>query len=181
MKKELKLSDFRRQFNFTINHGMADFQLGRLVKHPADYVLDFNVWLPSKQMYLQRPLVWTEFQKKELILSVLKGIKIPPLTVIAVDHKVYEIIDGKQRLSTLMSWIRNQFTINIDGVEYFFQDLDKEARQVFNLLTIYADFGYSYTERKGQTISDDDKIAWFEMINFAGAPQDLEHLKKLKS
>ncbi len=178
--KTLSLNQFRKKFNFTINRGMGDLTLHRVVDKPY-YELDFDVYLPSKGKNLQRPLVWTLHQKRELVFSILKGVKLPVITVIAVDHKVLEIIDGKQRLSTLIAWYKGEFSIEVDGREYFFKDLNELAQQEFKLMTIYADFGYSYTERDGQTISDDDKIAWFEQINFAGTPQDVEHLKNLKS
>ncbi len=179
--EKLSLNRIRKQFNFTINRRMGDFTLGRLIKYPGDYVLDFDVFLSSKNKNLQRPLVWTLFQKRELILSIMKGVQLPVITVISVNHQKYEIIDGKQRLTTLIAWVKGEFSIEIDGQEFFFNDLDEEGQREFMLLTIYADFAYSYTERNGQTISDDDKIAWFEMINFAGTPQDIEHLNNLKS
>jgi hypothetical protein len=42
---------------------------------------------------------------------------------------------------------------------------------------VTADVAYEYHDA---LISDEWKIAWFEMINFAGTPQDIEHLNNLK-
>jgi hypothetical protein len=176
--KTLKLSQFRKKLPFNINYGMGDITLRGLLTH-KDYKLDFDVWLPSKNKNLQRPFVWTLFQKRELILSILKGVMIAPISVINYDHRIYKIIDGKQRLSTLISFVKNEFSIEVDGDEYYFSDLDKDTAQgEFMYRSIKADIGYEYPH---QPISDDDLIAWFEMINFAGTPQDAEHLKNLKS
>lgn len=177
-KKTLKLSQFRKKLPFHINHGMADISLRSILKH-KDYEIDFDVYLPTKKKNLQRPFVWTLFQKRELILSKLKGVKIAPISVISYNHKIYQIIDGKQRLSTLISFVQNEFSIEFEGEEYYFDDLDEDTcKGEFMFQPIYADIGYEYPEAP---ISDDDKIAWFEMINFAGTPQDAEHLKNLKS
>lgn len=176
--KTLKLSQFRKKLPFNINYGMADITLRSLLEW-NDYELDFDVFLPSKNKNLQRPFVWTLLQKRELILSILKGVKIAPITVINYDHKIYKIIDGKQRLSTIISFVKNEFSIIVDGEEYFFKDLDETIRNAeFMFKPICADIGYEYPN---QLISDDDKIAWFEMINFSGTPQDVEHLNNLKS
>jgi Protein of unknown function DUF262 len=176
--KPLKLSHFRKKLPFNINHGMADISLRSLLKH-KDYQIDFDVYLPTKGKNLQRPFVWTLFQKRELILSKLKGVKLAPISVINFDHKIYKIIDGKQRLSTLISFVQNEFSIEVDGEEFYFDDLDEDtAKGEFLYQPIYADIGYEYPY---QRIADDDLIAWFEMINFSGTPQDAEHLKNLKS
>jgi hypothetical protein len=47
-----------------------------------------------------------------------------------------------------------------------------------NIPGVTADVAYSYPD---VPITDDQKIAWFEMINFAGTPQDIEHLNNLKA
>jgi len=77
-----------------------------------------------------------------------------------------------------MSFFDNQFPIIVNGEEYFFNDLDSESQYVFNSLMFRCQRVYEYPD---QMISDDDKISWFEMINFAGTPQDIEHLNNLKS
>lgn len=176
--EKLKLSHFRKKLSFNINHGMADISLRSLLRH-KDYEIDWDVFLPTKNKNLQRPFVWTLFQKRELILSKLKGVKIAPISVINYDHKIYKIIDGKQRLSTLIAFVQNEFSIEVDGKEYWFDDLDDDAAKgEFLYQPIYADIGYEYPF---SPIPDDELIAWFEMINFSGTPQDAEHLKNLKS
>lgn len=183
---KVPLHAFRKKFNFHINYGMGDIQIDHLLEPKWGYDIDWDVYLPSKGINLQRRWVWTLQQKEELILSVLKGITIPPITVIQFKSEefrknksrgLYRIIDGKQRLGTLMSFVRGQFLIPYGDGTIAYEDLTKQAqREICGC--VRANIAYEYEDAP---ISDEDKIAWFEMINFAGTPQDLEHLNKLKS
>jgi len=180
---KLGLSKFRPKLNFNINFGLSGFNIKYLIDKEW-YSIDFDVFLPSKNMNLQRGFVWTLLQKQELIISILKGVKIPPLSVIQYKENgsitkesvILKIIDGKQRLSTLISYYKNEFSIEFEGKEYYFNDLTKQCqREIDDCLTV--NVGYEY---KDTPIPDEQKILWFEMINFAGTPQDKEHLENLK-
>lgn len=59
----------------------------------------------------QRGLVWNLKQKSELIESILMGIPLPLIYVKEDEKGVYIIVDGKQRLSTLFSFINNEFAL----------------------------------------------------------------------
>ena len=52
----------------------------------------------------QRFFVWTLAQKSNLIESILIGIPLPPIFVATVDTGVVEVVDGMQRLSTIMEF-----------------------------------------------------------------------------
>ena len=134
---------------------------------------DFDVYLPSKNMNLQRPLVWKLDQKRSLIESVIIRRAIPPISVILTLDDVYQVIDGKQRLNALIEYVRGDF----DFCGYYCEDLPKEYLGQIKRHFVMA---YRLCERS-TPISDDDKIEWFQWINFAGTPQDIEHMKKLNS
>lgn len=149
--------------------------------------LDFDVIVntPKGQKPLQRGLVWTLLQKQSLIETKLKGIKIPPMSVCIFENKkgekIHQIIDGKQRLTTILAFINNEFPIIVNDVEYFYKNFDRITAFEFDR-EIHADVFYSYEDAKSEKsseffLADADKIAWFKKINFAGTPQDLEHLK----
>ena len=177
--KKLKLEDVRLELPFNINYGMGDISIRYLIGDNPDKEIDWDVYLPSNKKNLQRGFVWTLDQKRELIYSVFKGIQLAPITVIYYEHKVYKIIDGKQRLSTLIDFGNNKFSIFWNEKEYYFKDLDSSLQHEFlSTGLLRSNIGYEY---KDKMIPDDLKIAWFEMINFAGTPQDTEHLKYLKS
>lgn len=144
--------------------------------------IDWDVYLPTRGKNLQRDFVWTLEQKRELIWSVLIGRHIPHCAIINSINKEnekedkYLIIDGKQRLSSIFDFIDDKFTIIIDDVEYLFSELPKDYQTAIN----YHYFRYYVVNEPWDTrITDDQKIAWFKFINFAGTPQDKEHLNSL--
>lgn len=181
MKPLLTIKDVRPQLPFQINYGMADLSIKHILDPNWNITIDWDVYLPTKQMNLQRPLVWTLEQKQELIYSIFKGIQLPPISLIQYrdnDRNItYKIIDGKQRLSTIIAFVKNEFPIIWNNQEYLFDELDHSIKGEFLYHgTIRSNIGYEYPD---QPISDDDKIKWFQMINFAGTPQDKEHMNKL--
>lgn len=185
--KKLSLNQIRKPLNFKIQKGIS-MDIDEFLEIYDDVVVDYDVYLPTKDMNLQRPLVWTLEQKQELIISVLKGIDLASISVIIYRDDMSDkgktkkiqttkVIDGKQRISTLVSFIRNEFPLIIDGNTYYYSDLDDDALYPLNGFYFKSDRVYEYPDK---LISDDDKIAWFEMINFAGTPQEIDHLNKLK-
>ena len=152
-----------------------------------DYVIDFDVFLPSIGKNLQRPFVWTLFQKQQLILSILKGITIPKVSVVQYKDDIgpnpnrtitIKVIDGKQRINTILEFYQNKFPIEWEGNEYYFDDLDKWGKYEISSFTILGDVAYEYPDRR---ITDEDLIGWFEQINFSGTPQDIDHINSLKA
>lgn len=162
----------------------------RLKSLKERYKFDFDVYLPSKGINLQRDLVWSLEQKQQLILSVFKerigsynSIKmIPPLSAVQHEYndgsKVYQIIDGKQRLSTLFAFMDNEFYILVDNECYFYNDLSDDLKGIIDSYYPLITVKYSYDD---EPVSDQDKIDWFEMINYFGTPLEVEHLNKLKT
>jgi hypothetical protein len=187
----MKLSDFRKKLPLKINQNMYYDHLYRLIEdiNRSDddkfkRRIDFDIFLPSIGKNLQRPLCWSLQQKQELIISVLKGVKIANFTVIVYSsgkgerHDTFRIVDGKQRLSTLISFVKNEFPIVFEGEEFYYNELPKDCRHEIDWFDLHFDTVYEYYDAM---IPDDVKIAWFEQINFAGTQQDIEHLKSLKS
>lgn len=178
----MNLKDFRKDIGFTVRKNSSLENVGYMVRH--NYRFDYDVYLPTKKMNLQRGLVWCLDQKRELILSILKGIKLSNISIIIhrndlnnYDDIVYNVIDGKQRLTTIFSFYNNEFTLLHNGAEYYYKDLSPDVQYVIESFVFIADIAYEYPNK---LISDDNKIAWFEMINFTGTPQDKYHLDKLK-
>lgn len=183
--QSISLQTFRgKNFKFHINRGLSAFSVRDLLEYPDDYQFDFDVFLPSIGMNLQRPLVWTLHQKQQLIISLLKGIKIPIMTLIEVSdgvsidrQRTYQVIDGKQRLNAILSFCKGEFPIVADGTEYFFDTLPDDCRREINGYWITCDMGYEYQD---DPIPDSEKIRWFGLINFAGTAQDGEHMEALR-
>jgi hypothetical protein len=174
----LELSKLRKKMPFHINHGLAAFNIHMVREWDYGYALDFDVTLPSLGINLQRPFCWTLEQKQELIMSVLKGIKLPPVALIHYNHEYFQVIDGKQRIGTMLEFYDGNFPIIFEEQEYYFKDLDPRAKHEIADYYFIGDVGYEYPE---QPIADEVKIAWFNLINFAGTPQDKEHMLTLQN
>jgi len=183
--EKLKISDVRKKINFHISEETTMHYLYKIAEGAYNTTVDFDVYLPSIGKNLQRDFVWTKEQKSELIISVLKGITLNSLAIILdkgprMDSPtVMRIIDGKQRLSTMLDFYKGLFSISVKGNEYFYEDLEEDAQRLIKYYSFRARTAYEYTQ-ENEPIADEEKIAWFEMINFAGTPQDAQHLENLK-
>jgi uncharacterized protein with ParB-like and HNH nuclease domain len=146
--------------------------------------IDWDVYLPSKGINLQRGFVWTLEQKRELIYSMLIGRHIPHCAVLNTidkeneDKDIYQIIDGRQRLSTIKFFLEDKFTIKLEGNEYLFSELPDDYKTKIN--RFYFRY-YVVNEPWDERVTDEQKITWFNFINFAGTLQDKEHMEKLKN
>jgi uncharacterized protein with ParB-like and HNH nuclease domain len=160
----------------------GDFSLGFYRELPS-MNWDFDVYLPTFKINLQRDFVWRLKQKQELIISIFKDIKIPPVTVLIDDtiqsHNKYLVIDGKQRIKTIIDYLNNCFPVLIQTQKIFFKDLDIESVDFFKYKHLN---GYvMYTSDAYDPVSDLGKIKWFNYLNFAGTPQDKKHIQHLES
>ena len=128
----------------------------------------------------QRKLVWTLEEKQRLIESILKQYPIPAILLADRAEGGYEIIDGLQRLHTVVSFIESAFP-TLDG-RYF--DVEKfptahqraeggvftveegveriSAREVTTLL----DYSVAVSVMRGSTETDIDDV--FGRINTYG-------------
>ena len=176
--EKLHLSSIRKKLPFTVNHGLSAFRIKDVLN--LVHKLDFDVYLPTLNKKLQRDFVWSLLQKQELILSLLKGIKIPTMAFVHVNHETFQVIDGKQRLSAWISFVNGEFPIIHNEIEFYFNDLDDSCQMELTHSYIVADVAYEYTGEYQMLIPDEYKIQWFELINFAGTLQDKAHLEYLK-
>ena len=124
-------------------------------------------------MNLQRDFIWTNLQKESLIESIILKRFIPPLSVILTVDDVYQIIDGKQRLSTLINYLEDGFTY----CGYFYNELPQQYKNEINKFFITS---HMLFEDYGRKIPDKVKIEWFKWINFSGTIQDEEHMNRLE-
>lgn len=173
-KKEcLPLSALRKNLPFLVSTNLSVFSINSIVS--GEYALDFDVYLPSIGQNLQRELVWTLLQKQALILSILKGIKLPAIALIEVTDKKFEVIDGKQRLSAWIGFVKGDFPVLHAGQAYFFEDLDFKCQVELGKKHVVADVVYQFED----PMTDAYKIEWFTRINFSGTPQDVAHMESL--
>lgn len=60
----------------------------------------------------QREFVWNLKQKSELVESILMGIPLPMVYFFEGDNGVIQVVDGKQRLTSLFEFIDNKYPLS---------------------------------------------------------------------
>lgn len=180
-----------RFFNFDINSILftATSNDGELYKIEDTVIKRFN-WNPyvynskGEKEYYQRELVWTENDKRKLIQSIYMGNSCG--SIIFREHSYesleekynngerelyfYDVVDGKQRLSTLIQFISDGFK---DFYGNYFSDLSDHAQKKFGSSMVF-----SYGE---MNCTDKETIEQFLKVNFDGVPQSTKHLNKVEN
>lgn len=174
MKQLKSVSELRNSLPFETK--TTNSQLRHLAR--IEGRIDFNVYLPSKGRNLQRGFVWTLAQKRELIKSIILGRHIPSIAYIVVpipnsSEDMFQIIDGKQRLSAAIDFVKDRFTIVLEEQEFLFSQLPQDYQvaisgHFFSCISAF--------EELDKPISDDSKSLWFDLINYSGTPMDEEHI-----
>lgn len=102
----------------------------RVVRETKDYQLDYlkHALQPGKELIdtapgYQRRLRWNNKKRSLLIESFLLNIPVPPVFLFEHDYNEYEVIDGRQRIETIHSFLANDFALT--GLEYW-PELDKK-------------------------------------------------------
>ena len=174
-------------------HIVLDSKLADALENPDNkyWKYDFDVFLPKYGINLQRPYVWEHYQQNEFILSLL--LEKPIDSVVIVEHEfgawknaldksnsIRYVIDGKQRLLTIQKFLHNEFPVNLNGKEAFYNDFDDKLKIYFKSVvrSMTAIVYYSYWDEE---VTDDMKIILFNYYNFAGTQQTDEHKNKLQS
>lgn len=96
------------------------FEIKRMVEETQELQLDPEY---------QRNEVWTLPQKRELIESLLIGIPIPVIYIFENEKGIKQLVDGRQRISTIISFMNNEFVLkDLDLLSEFdskkFKDLE---------------------------------------------------------
>lgn len=128
----------------------------------------------------QRGLVWTLKQKQAYIMALfLEKVYISPTIVLNPDKYEdgtgrYEILDGKQRVTTAFDFINNKFPLE-NG--YYFRDLSKHDHAFF----LRQDVRYTRIEKwSNEDLTLNEKIELFLEINELGTKMSDEHIEKVK-
>lgn len=177
--------DFEKNPFFVKDSNMNDILVGECNFNPYIYT-NGSV---NKKEYYQRPFIWSVKDCQSLIHSLYEGIDCGK--VIIRKHSFEEIrkfallgetelffkdvVDGKQRLTAIAKFIRNEFK-DLNGKywkELSFNDRD----EILNSQLI------SYGEMSEET-TDDETLNQFLKMNVFGVPQSKQHIefvRKLKN
>lgn len=96
-----------------------DLSFGELINM---YEQDELIIHPEYQRFFR----WTNTQKTALIESILLGIPIPPIFVAENENGIWEIVDGLQRMSTIVSFFGKLKPDVLNGETYLNSEEDED-------------------------------------------------------
>ena len=166
-----------RYFFELVKNGNKVFQkssTSKLAKNVYNTALDsllFRMRKTNMNPEYQRGLVWSVDDKRKLIDALVQGRSIGAITFAKNDFDdkfLYEILDGKQRLSTIAEFVADGF--DYQGI--FFSELSLTAQsEFFNLSLGVIDVSFD---------NDREKIEYFIELNSAGVKVSSEFLDNLR-
>lgn len=144
-------------------------------------VNDFLEWYERKQLILspkfQRRSVWKDVAKSFLIDSILRDKPLPKIFIRQITDiqnrtTIREVVDGQQRLRTIMDFINDGFKVkkvhNKEYGECFFSQLDEEAQS--RILT------YKFSVDILIGVEDSDIMDVFARLNTYTTPLNKQEL-----
>ena len=123
----------------------------------------------------QREYVWDEKRKSELIESILMGIPIPLIYTSQSNDGKMQIVDGKQRLSSLREFLNNKFELT--GLKIL-DDINKKTFNKLNDLqkTKIEDYMFDIYMIVPPT-PDEIKFDIFDRVNRGGVPINAQEMR----
>ena len=164
----------------------AETQL-RVVRSTMDFTLHYLQSSLRESSYInmapgyQRRARWDRKKKSLLIESILLNVPIPPLFLFESEYNQYEVMDGRQRLETIIEFLDNGFALT--GLEYWqeintkrFRDLPEAIRRGLLRRTVGAVVLLAETARGNGDF--DIRMVLFRRLNTGGVklnPQELRN------
>lgn len=111
----------------------------------------------------QREFVYNDKQRNAVIETVCKGYPLNIMYWSKVSDTEFEVLDGQQRTISLGQYLNGDFPVKIGGKDMFIHNLKTAMPKLYQdimdyELTVYVCEG-----------TEDEKLAWFEVVNIAGA------------
>lgn len=103
---DAEIVEFFQENQGELNQERSDFLLPQIV----DFVQQ-KQWVNTRPEY-QRRQVWDNKKKSRLIESLLMNVPIPPIYLYEIDYSRYEVMDGQQRLNSIIEFFENRFKLS---------------------------------------------------------------------
>lgn len=146
---------------------------------------DFREWNERGELFLtpkfQRRRVWSDKAKSYLIDTILKGHPIPPIFIRQkIDPEsrktIREVIDGQQRLTSILDFLKNGFKVlkihNEDYGGFYFSELPSNAQNEF--------LQYDIATNLVLASGDEQVLAIFARLNTYTVPLNKQELWNAK-
>lgn len=160
-------TDFTENEDVRLNFNNSNIE--HLIQMHYHFGIDFN---PD----YQRGYVWTQEDKELLLDSVFKNIDIGKFALIRLSDAEwierdfgYEILDGKQRLSTLIEFYENKFAYK----GKYYNDLSWKDRITFK--------NHNISVAEVQSENKKTILKYFLMLNRTGKAMDKSQLDKVEN
>lgn len=120
-------------------------------------------------IYFQRNDAWNDLQRSKLIQTILEGYPVPPVYANKLsDTKVFEMLDGKQRMTSIFKFMNDQFRlsegiiIDDDG-----EKTDISGKLYSELSDDYKDIirDYSLTFYYYEDLTEEQQLVLFDRLN----------------
>lgn len=140
----------------------------------------YRYWIDKEidlNPFYQRDLVWTKKQKLDYIMAIFeKGIETKPTFIVnVVKDPRLEVLDGKQRITTLLDFIEDKIKLENGKV---FSELNEEDKKTI----LFHQIRYTRIIKQGYNndLTDKEKIELFLEINELGTKMSDKHIEKIK-
>jgi hypothetical protein len=142
-------------------------------------VLDFitqKQWMNLQPEY-QRRQVWERTKQSRFIESLLMNLPIPPIFLFETEYSRYEVMDGQQRLSSIVAFYENR--LKLAGLEHwkelngkFFADLPQKVQRGLDRRRISA-----VVLQTSSITKDELRRIVFERLNTGGQKLNAQELR----
>jgi hypothetical protein len=173
----------------SIEQKYADSQL-RVIRTNMDLSLhNLRQSLSSDSSYInrspdyQRRHRWDDRKRSQLIESILMNIPVPPVFLFENEYNQYEVMDGRQRLDTIIDYLDNGFELK--GLEFWRELVGKRYKELPTTIqrgllrrTISAIVLLAETNMTVGLEEPDIRMALFRRLNTGGItlnPQELRN------
>lgn len=160
MKEDLLLSQERNDF---------------LLPQVLDFIAQ-KKWMNLQPEY-QRRQVWDKAKQSRFIESLLMNLPTPPVFLFEPEYSRYEVMDGQQRLSSIVAFYENR--LKLTGLEYwpeligkFYADLPVKVQRGLDRRRISAIVLQSKTQGE-----DELRLIVFERLNTGGQKLNAQELR----
>lgn len=156
----------------------AEVFRARTGEYPMDMYID---WLRRGALNFgaeyQREYVWGPAEQQAFLRILVSGFPVGSVALAKAsdwaecDGPYIEVVDGKQRLTTLSLFIKGEIPIVLNGENIYWSEFTREEQLAFGRPTLSAVILDDATES--------DRIVYFVAVNFTGVPQSEEHRQKV--
>lgn len=180
--KSIRSVSFTLESIISILHRNEDHEMQNKTIHNVNW--NPFVYMNGAKHYYQRDFVWSLENKQCLVDSIYQHVgcgsiilrsrsweELDQMADNGDELAFYDVVDGKQRLHTIIEFINNIFP---DSQGNYYNDLSRTSKRKFLDHQLF-----SYFEMENAT--DKEVIAQFLKVNFSGIPQSKEHIEYVKS